>query len=89
MTQIVRDPDFYEPMDEDDCSVFWYFCQTHDRHYRHNDCGEGAHLVALHCEQHGAENMWPQPLMLMLPEGFSPLLSDVQLAWVRSEEDAP
>lgn len=88
VTQIVCDPDFYEPVDEDDCSAFSYFCQTHDRFYWHDDCGEGAHLIALHCERHGPENMWPQPLMMAFPEGFSPPLSDVQLAWVRSEQDA-
>ncbi|MFE8013401.1 hypothetical protein ACFU3O_11755 [Streptomyces antibioticus] len=88
MTQIVCDPDFYEPTDEDGCSVFSYFCQIHDRQYRHDYCGVGAHRIALHCEQHGPENMWPQPLMLAFPEGFSPPLSDAQLAWVRSEEDA-
>jgi len=87
--QVVCDPDFYEPTGEDECSVFSYFCQTHDRHYRHDSCGEGAHVIALHCERHGPENMWPQPLMLAFPEGFSPALSDAQLAWVRSEEDAP
>ncbi|MFI0090505.1 hypothetical protein [Streptomyces bobili] len=88
VTQIVRDVDFYEPLDEDDCWAFSYFCQFHDRYYRHDDCGEGAHVVALLCERHGLENRWPQPLMMAFPEGFSPPLSDAQLAWVRSEEDA-
>ncbi len=41
MTQVVCDPDFYEPTDEDDCSVFSYFCRTHDRYYWHEACGEG------------------------------------------------
>ncbi|MFF8317797.1 hypothetical protein ACF06V_11580 [Streptomyces bobili] len=88
MTQIVRDPDFYEPGEEDDCSTFSYFCQTHDRYYRYDGCGDGAHLIAPRCDRHGLENMWPQPLMMAFPEGFSPSLSDAQLAWVRSEEDA-
>ncbi|MFD5079875.1 hypothetical protein [Streptomyces sp. NPDC058371] len=88
MTQIVRDPGFYEPNDEDDCSTFGYFCQTHDRHYRHETCGEGRHLIALHCQEHGPENMWPQPLMLVFPEGFDPPLSGTQLAWVLAEDEA-
>jgi hypothetical protein len=88
VTQIIRDPGSYEPTDEDDCTTFWYFCQSHDRVYRHEACGEGPHLVLLHCEDHGPENMWPQPLMLMFAEGFDPLLSDTQLDWVRAEEDA-
>ncbi|WP_328429336.1 hypothetical protein [Streptomyces sp. NBC_00443] len=88
MTQIVRDPGFYEPADEDDCTVFWYFCQSHDRVYWQEACGEGPHLVVLHCKEHGSENMWPQPRMLMFPEGFDPLLSDAQLDWVRAEDDA-
>lgn len=87
MTRIVRDPGFHEPADEDDCWVFWYFCQAHDCHYRHETCGEGPHLIALHCEQHGPESMWPQPLMMMFPEGFDPPLSDAHLTWVRAEED--
>ncbi|SHH95717.1 hypothetical protein SAMN05444521_2844 [Streptomyces sp. 3214.6] len=88
VTLIVRDPGFYEPTEEDDCSTFWYFCQTHDRRYGYAACGEGAHLVVLHCEEHGPESVWPQPLMLMFPQGFVPSLSDMQLAWVRSEDDA-
>ncbi|MFJ9023424.1 hypothetical protein ACIRPU_26165 [Streptomyces sp. NPDC102259] len=71
VTRVVCDPDFYEPVDEEDCSTFPYFCQTHDRYYRHDDCGEGAHLVAVHCERHEPENMWPQPLM-MVPGGVLP-----------------
>ncbi|MEU1200334.1 hypothetical protein ABZ446_29480 [Streptomyces sp. NPDC005813] len=78
MTQIVRDPDFYEPADEDDCTTIWYFCRSHDRVHRHEHCGEGPHLLAFHCEDHGPENMWPQPVMLMFPDGFEPRLSDVQ-----------
>ncbi|MFD8072678.1 hypothetical protein ACFV3E_08475 [Streptomyces sp. NPDC059718] len=88
MTQVVRDPAFYDPAEEDECSRFRYFCQAHDQVYWHEACGEGPHLIELRCELHGAENMWPQPLMLMFPEGFVPLLSDAQLAWVRSEDDA-
>ncbi|MFE9764314.1 hypothetical protein ACFYPC_07230 [Streptomyces sp. NPDC005808] len=88
VTQIVRDRDFYEPTEEDDCSTYSYFCLTHDRHYWHEACGEGAHLIALHCEQHGPENVWPQPLMLMFPEGFAPRLSEAQLVWAQSESDA-
>ncbi|MFF3891456.1 hypothetical protein [Streptomyces sp. NPDC001914] len=85
---IVRDPGLYEPSDEDHCSRFGYFCQTHDRPYSHESCGEGDHVIALDCQEHGPESMWPQPLMLMFPEGFDPPLSDAQLAWVRAEEDA-
>lgn len=83
VTHIVRDPGFYEPTEDDTCSVYWYFCQTHDRHYWHEACGQGPHLIALHCEEHGPENMWPQPLMLMFPEGFAPRLSTAQPAWIR------
>ncbi|MFJ8108814.1 hypothetical protein [Streptomyces sp. NPDC096132] len=88
VTLIVRDPGFYEPTEDDDCSTFGYFCRSHDRFYRHEACGEGAHVVALHCELHGPESMWPQPLMLALPEGFVPPLTDEQLAWVQTENDA-
>ncbi|MEU2391320.1 hypothetical protein [Streptomyces sp. NPDC007369] len=86
VTVIVRDPGFHEPTDEDDCTVFWYFCLAHDRVYRHEHCGEGSHLLALNCEEHGPENMWPQPEMLMFPEGFEPPLSEAQLEWVLSED---
>lgn len=88
MTLIVRDPGFYEPTDEDDCTVFSYFCQTHDRFYQSEACGEGPHLVALHCVDHGPERMWPQPLTLMFPEGFEPTLSEAQLSWLQAEWDA-
>ena len=85
MTTIVCDPGFHEPAAEDDCTTFGYHCQTHDRPYRHESCGEGSHLIALRCGRHGPENMWPQPLMLMFPEGFTPPLTDAQLAHARSE----
>jgi hypothetical protein len=88
VTLVVRDPGFHEPADEEDCRVFSYFCRTHDRFYRHEACGEGPHLVALHCEEHGPESMWPQPLMLLFPAGFEPPLSEEQLAWVRAEQEA-
>ncbi|MEU5431223.1 hypothetical protein AB0H73_37245 [Streptomyces olivoreticuli] len=88
MTAIVRDPSFYEPTEEDDCWRYGHFCQAHDRPYWHESCGEGPHLIALHCDEHGPENMWPQPKMLVFPEGFAPLLSDVQLAWVQAQWDA-
>ncbi|MFI1719374.1 hypothetical protein [Streptomyces litmocidini] len=87
VTLTVRDPDFHEPAD-DDCTRFWYSCRSHDRVYRHEACGEGPHLLVLHCEDHGPENMWPQPLMMLFPEGFAPPLSDAQLDWVKAEEDA-
>ncbi|MFJ6614987.1 hypothetical protein ACIQPT_32475 [Streptomyces sp. NPDC091289] len=85
---IVSDPGFHEPVSDDHCSVFGYFCQTHDRPYRHESCGDGPHLVALDCQEHGPENMWPQPRMLLFPEGFDPPLSDAQLACVRAEDGA-
>ncbi|MFD0353128.1 hypothetical protein ACFVHW_05160 [Streptomyces sp. NPDC127110] len=88
MTLILRDAGFHEPADEDDCTVFSYFCQTHDRFHQNDACGEGPHLVALHCEEHGPENMWPQPLMLAFPEGFAPALSEAQLCRLRAEWDA-
>ncbi|MDF9808714.1 hypothetical protein M2436_007261 [Streptomyces sp. HB372] len=89
VTLIVRDPGFHEPADEDDCTTFSYFCQTHDRFYGRETCGEGPHLVALHCEEHGPESMWPQPLSLMFPKGFEPSLSKAQLSWLQAEwEDA-
>lgn len=78
---IVSDPGFYEPGDDDHCSVFEYFCRAHDRPYRHESCGEGSHLVALDRQEHGPENMWPQPRMLLFPEGFDPPLSDAQFSW--------
>ncbi|ANP56448.1 hypothetical protein AVL59_11620 [Streptomyces griseochromogenes] len=84
MTVIVRDPGFHEPADADDCSVFWYFCRTHERPYRHEACGDGAHLIALHCREHGPENFLPDPRMLMFPAGFTPPLSEAQLTWARS-----
>ncbi|MFF2011793.1 hypothetical protein ACFVWY_22310 [Streptomyces sp. NPDC058195] len=85
---VVRDPGFHDPPDGDDCTRFWYVCQAHDRVYRHEACGEGPHLLALHCEEHGPENMWPQPRMLLFPEGFEPRLSEAQLSWVQAEWDA-
>ncbi|MFJ6088361.1 hypothetical protein ACIQI8_44110 [Streptomyces sp. NPDC092369] len=88
MTLIVRDPGFYEPTDEDDCTAFSYFCQAHDRFYQREACGEGPHLVVLHCEEHGPESMWAQPLTLMVPEGFEPPLSKAQLSWLQAEWDA-
>jgi hypothetical protein len=88
VTQIVRDPHFHEPADEDDCTAFGYFCQSHGRAYRPGDCGDGPHRVALHCEQHGLENMWPQPLMLMFPAGFDPPLGQDQLSRLQAEWDA-
>lgn len=92
MTVVVRDPEFYEPTEDDDCTHYWYYCQTHSCDYRDAGCQGGpAHLIALHCRDHGPESMWPQPRMLMLPAGFTPPLSDEQLAWIKSdeEEDAP
>ncbi|MEU0357263.1 hypothetical protein [Streptomyces cyaneofuscatus] len=88
MTLIVRDPEFHEPSAEDDCTVFSYICQAHDRFYQREACGEGPHLLVPHCENHGPENMWPQPLMLLLPEGFEPPLSKTQLSWLQAEWDA-
>ncbi|MFF5900910.1 hypothetical protein ACFY8O_34040 [Streptomyces argenteolus] len=88
MTLIVRDPGYHEPTDEDNCAVFSYFCQAHDRFYQREACGEGPHLIALHCEEHGPESMWPQPLTLMFPEGFEPPLSEAQLSWLQAERDA-
>ncbi|MFE7511888.1 hypothetical protein ACFU8I_11775 [Streptomyces sp. NPDC057540] len=85
MTLIIRDPDLYEPTDEDDCTVFSYFCQTHGRFHQRDACGDGPHLVALHCEEHGPESMWPQPHMLMFPKGFEPSLSEAQLGRLRAE----
>ncbi|QKW54779.1 hypothetical protein HUT08_25975 [Streptomyces buecherae] len=87
MTQILREPGFHEPSDEDECSRFWFFCQAHDQHYWHESCGEGPHLIASHCQEHGPENVWPQSRTLMFPEGFDPPLSDAQLAWVRADGD--
>ncbi|MFD9538083.1 hypothetical protein [Streptomyces sp. NPDC060010] len=88
VTTIVRDPGFHEPTEEDDCWRVGYFCQTHDRPYWHESCGEGPHLIALECDEHGPQNMWPQPRMLMFPEGFDPLLSVAHLAWVQAQWDA-
>ncbi|WP_418961096.1 hypothetical protein [Streptomyces tritici] len=87
-TLIVCDPGFYDPTDEDDCTVFSYFCQTHDRTYAYESCGPESHLLALHCRDHGLENMWPQGKMMLFPEGFEPRLSDEQLAWIRAQWDA-
>lgn len=87
VTLIVRDPGFHEPADGDACWRFGYHCRTHDRPYRRESCGAGPHLVALHCEEHGPESMWPQPHMLLFPEGFDPPLSDAQLARLRARWD--
>ncbi len=90
VTIIVRDPGFYEPTDEDNCTTFGYFCQSHDGPYRGEACQGGpSHLIALDCGEHGLETMWPQGRMVMLPEGFTPPLNDEQLAWVCSADDAP
>ncbi|MEY9875985.1 hypothetical protein ABH931_005492 [Streptacidiphilus sp. MAP12-33] len=89
VTVIVRDPGFADPPDADDheCSLYWSICQTHERPYIHEQCGEGPHLIAHHCEGHGPVNIWPDQRMLMFPEGFDPPLSEAQLAWVRSADD--
>ncbi|MFJ6575607.1 hypothetical protein ACIQMY_06530 [Streptomyces sp. NPDC091368] len=88
VTLIVRDPGFHEPADADDCTVFSYVCRTHDRFHRPEACGDGPHRVALHCEEHGPENMWPQPHMLLFPEGFEPRLDEATLDRLRAEWDA-
>ncbi|RST16515.1 hypothetical protein E2C00_17225 [Streptomyces sp. WAC05374] len=88
MTLVVRDPGFHEPADGEDCTTFRYVCEAHDRDHRPGSCGEGPHLVALHCAEHGPESMWPQPLMLMFPAGFDPPLSQAQLDWARAGWDA-
>ncbi|MFD7867112.1 hypothetical protein [Streptomyces sp. NPDC059783] len=87
VTVIVRDPAFHEPGDGDDCAVFGYACRTHGRAYGRGVCGEGAHLIALECQEHGMENMWPQPQMLLFPEGFDPPLGETELARIRTEWD--
>ncbi|MFE6979178.1 hypothetical protein [Streptomyces sp. NPDC057682] len=87
VTVIVRDPAFHEPGDGDDCSVFGYACRTHGRAYGRGVCGEGAHLIALECQEHGLENMWPQPRMLLIPEGFDPPLGEAELARIGTEWD--
>ncbi|MFD8009301.1 hypothetical protein [Streptomyces sp. NPDC058955] len=85
VTTVIWDPGFYEPTDEDDCTVFSFFCQAHDRFYRHEACAEGPHLVALYCQEHGLENSWPQQITLWFPEGFDPPLTDAQLAWLKEQ----
>ncbi|MFB9369636.1 hypothetical protein ACWCYY_18960 [Kitasatospora sp. NPDC001664] len=88
MTSVVRDPGFYEPTDEDDCTSFGYVCQSHDGPYRGDACQGGpSHLVALVCAEHGLENMWPDDRMLMFPDGFTPPLSNEQVVWARAEDD--
>ncbi|GAA1227165.1 hypothetical protein GCM10009665_17100 [Kitasatospora nipponensis] len=90
VTLVVRDPDFHEPTDEDDCTTVGYFCQSHDGPYRGDACRGGpTHRIALDCGEHGLEAVWPDDRMLMLPEGFTPPLNDEQLAWMRSAEHAP
>ncbi|MFF0502249.1 hypothetical protein ACFYUH_01425 [Streptomyces fimicarius] len=88
VTVIVSDPGFHEPGGDDHCSAFGYVCRAHDRPYRHESCGDGPHLLALDCQEHGPENLGPQPRMLLFPEGFDPPLSDAQLAWARAEGGA-
>jgi hypothetical protein len=75
----------------DECTTFWYACLPHHRHYWRGRCGDGPHLIALECATHGLENMWPQPLMLMFPAGFSPPLSVQQLVEAKAawDEDRP
>lgn len=51
---LVRDPGFYEPTGEDGCERFWSFCRAHDQTYGHESCGEGPHLLALHCAESDA-----------------------------------
>jgi hypothetical protein len=89
VTIVVRDPGFYGPTAEDNCTTFGYFCQARGGPYR-GDAYQGgpSHLIVLDCGEHGLESMWPQGLMLMLPEGLTPPLNDEQLAWAPSEDDA-
>ncbi|MFE0458922.1 hypothetical protein ACFW1A_06625 [Kitasatospora sp. NPDC058965] len=90
VTIVVRDPGFYEPTDEDNCTSFGFFCQSHDGPYRSAACQGGpSHRIALDCGEHGLESMWPDQLMVMLPAGFTPALSDEQVDWLRSEDDVP
>ncbi len=53
----------------------------------HEQCGEGPHLLAWHCEGHGPLNRWLGQRFMTFPEGFDPPLSEAQLAWIRSADD--
>lgn len=87
VTVMVRDPSFYVPGPADECSAFSYTCMSHGRHYLRGACGDGPHLVALECTNHGLENMWPQPTMLLFPDGFTPQLGPEHLAEIQAVYD--
>lgn len=82
VVQVVLDPEFHEPTEDDVCPAFSSVCLAHDRLYSPGGCGEGPHLVALNCAAHGYENLGPQPLMHRYPAGFMPLLTAEQFAEV-------
>ncbi|GCE00624.1 hypothetical protein [Embleya hyalina] len=78
--EVVRDPSFHEPFETDDCGWFVRVCLTHDRAYDRGRCGEGEHLLASVCSEHGAENLEVHPLMHRFPTGFTPTLTPDQYA---------
>jgi hypothetical protein len=94
ITMVLRDPSFYDRWGDTDaqgCEYLegdhdglWvrYRCITHDQVYLPGglDCPDHvAHEIALECEAHGLEGIWPQPLMLAKPAGFDPPLTARQL----------
>jgi hypothetical protein len=90
VTTVLRMPGFYEPTDEDGdggmcvgADGVGYHCLTHDEPWRPGGayCPEhDHHEIAVICSAHGLETMSPQPIMLLNPEGFDPLLTEAQLA---------
>ncbi|MGC0423512.1 hypothetical protein [Embleya sp. AB8] len=82
VVRVVLDPDYYEPSAADNCTSFGYVCLSHDRSYSWGGCGEGPHLLALDCSEHGYENLGPQPIMHLFPDGFMPPLTRDQLTEV-------
>ncbi|WP_232662785.1 hypothetical protein [Pseudonocardia sp. TRM90224] len=95
VTQVLWQPGFYDPMAEESetvCDRSWvgYRCLTHDQPWSRGGefCSDNdRHEIALECGVHGLEAMWPQPIMLMNPEGFDPPLSAAQLAAVEAAWD--
>ncbi|MET7304304.1 hypothetical protein [Embleya sp. NPDC005575] len=80
VVQVVLDPHFHEPTEDDFCTAFGYVCLTHDRLYSRGGCGGGPHVIVLNCAEHGYENLGPSPLMHRYPAGFIPPLTAEQLA---------
>jgi hypothetical protein len=68
-----------EPADIETCVAGGYFCISHQRPYRHEACGDGAHEIRWECVVHGPEWYGIDQKMIWDPTGFDPPLTTEQL----------